>query len=308
MSCRCPDLSYVLSEVPGEEICTKTTVIPNIECPPGCTLIIQQDGNAICECNLTVDPTLEDVQTVVQLENTEYFEEVSFTVAYSLNTQSWISYYDFKPNYYINHNNYFQTGLNNPSDNNEFGLWSHLITRQSFGVFYGKKYEIGLEYPIETSRASKTLETIEVWANGFHYKNKFDQIYNRDVFFNKLRIYNDREASGDLNLVPQKGLKDTRKYPKLEGNTQSILATNSKDRWYINYFYNRVTSEHYNQPIILWDVNQINKEFNNKVVKFRGKRVLEPLRGDYFLVYLGYDKDSRYAMEFKWATNKEDLE
>jgi len=122
-----------------------------------------------------------------------------------------------------------------------------------------------------------------------------------------LKVFNKREASGDLRLVRQRAIGDISKYPKTYDNYQEILATNTDDRWKVNYIYNRVSNEYRNQPIWNWDKNQIHKTFNDKLIKFKGKKVLEPMRGDFFLVYLGYNTDSRYAIEFKWATSKEDL-
>jgi len=254
------------------------------------------------EQQLEFEPLIE-----VDLTDEAFFEDVSWTVAYSLTSNSWISYYDFKPNYYVNHNNYFQTGINNSPVDAEFGLWSHLLTNKSFGVFYGTKYEIGFEYPTINNFASKTLESMEIWSEGLRYHNDYDFAFNRDISFNKLVVSNHRESTGELHLVPQKTLRDHRSYPKTYGTYQEILMTNSQDRWKLNYLYNRVDSEYLNQPIWNWDTNQIKKTLNNNLVKFKGKRVLERLRGNFFLNYLGYDKDSRFEVSFKWAVVDESL-
>jgi hypothetical protein len=306
MSCICPDETYVLSEDNGVFTCTKTEIEVAV-CPDGCDLVDVGNGVIKCQCYSSEPPTIEAVRTRINLWDTEYFEDASFTLAYSLNTQSWISYYDFKPNYYVAHNKYFQTGINTSPRPNEFGLWSHLLTNKSYGVFYEKKYEVGFEYPIPNQYASKTLEHIELWTEAYRYHNEHDYAYDRDVNFNKLRIFNKKEASGDLRLVPHKSLNQLTKYPKTHSNYQEVLATNTDDRWKVNYIYNRVVKDNRNQPIMNWDINQITRKFNDSVVRFKGKRVLEPIRGDFFLVYLGFDTDSRYALEFKFATSNEDL-
>lgn len=256
-----------------------------------------------------VEPLTFEFESLTEIDvtNTNYFEDVSWTVAYSLTTQSWISYYDFKPNYYVNHNNYFQTGVNVSADNTELGLWSHLLTNKSFGVFYGKKYEIGFEFPTINNFTSKELESLEIWSEALRYHNDYDFAYDRDVTFNKLVVSNHRETTGNLRLFPQKTLSQQRNYPKTFGNYQEILMTNSQDRWKVNYLYNRVSSEYLNQPIWNWDTNQINKTINDKLVKFKGKRVLERLKGNFFLNYLGYDLDTRFEVSFKWAITDEDL-
>ena len=44
------------------------------------------------------------VPQLVQLGNPTYFEDCSWTVAFNHITDAWISYYSFKPNYYITYN------------------------------------------------------------------------------------------------------------------------------------------------------------------------------------------------------------
>jgi hypothetical protein len=253
-----------------------------------------------------IDGKFYDGATEIQLNNSTYFEDVSFTVAYSALTGTWLSYYDFHPNYYLAHNNYFQTGINIGTAD-QFGLWSHLLTNKSYGVFYGTKHDVVIEYPIKNDFASKTLENIQLWTSGLRYHNDHDYSYNRDINFNKMYVLNRREASGLLHLVPQKTLRDNVNYPKTFQDYQEVLMTNTNDRWNVNYLFNRVKSEYNNQPIFNWDENQIRRTFNKNAVAFKGKRVLEPLRGSTFLVNLAYDKDSRFQIEFDWATNEEDL-
>lgn len=297
------------------------------DCPPGTChqdvswMRIYKDGeeiyNGCPEGNILSDfiPCEDSVEiikeytteplTEVSLINTEFFEEVSWTVAYSMVSNSWISYYNFTPNYYVGHNNYFQTGINTSSEELKIGVWSHLVTNKSYGVFYGEKYEIGFEYPIPNNYTSQTLNTLELWTEALRYHNDYDISYDRNLNFNKMVISNHRETTGNLELVPQKTLRDNSRYPKTKGDTQEILMTNSNDRWHINYLYNRVNREDSNQPIWNWDINKINKKLNTKAFKFKGKRVLERMKGDYFLVKLGYDLDSRFEISFKWATAKE---
>jgi hypothetical protein len=49
-------------------------------------------------------------KTVVELTDPEYFCNKSFTLSYNLNTQSWISFHSYIPNYYVAENNFFYSG------------------------------------------------------------------------------------------------------------------------------------------------------------------------------------------------------
>lgn len=68
-------------------------------------------GIIYCLTPDSVPPTYDNIIPIC-LEDTDYFKDVSWTAAYSPIIGSWLSFYSFKPNFYINHNSYFQTGIN----------------------------------------------------------------------------------------------------------------------------------------------------------------------------------------------------
>jgi hypothetical protein len=51
-------------------------------------------------------------RTVVNLKDSDYFCNKSWTISYNLNTKSWISFHSYIPNWYIAENNYFYSGVN----------------------------------------------------------------------------------------------------------------------------------------------------------------------------------------------------
>lgn len=304
MNCTCEE-GYTLS---GQE-CVKTLIIANVVCPPGCTTIMQEDGNAICDCNDSIEPTLADAYTPIDI-TPENFEDVSWTVAFSPIMGSWISFYGFKPNYYINHNNYFQSGINTTADYSEFGLWSHLLTNKSYQVFYGKKQPFTVEYPVKEEFVTKTLNNVQIWTEAKRYHNEYDYATSIGLTFNKSMIYNNIVCSGNLNLIPEKTkTANSRNYPKTNtNNTQDIMITNPDGfKWNYNYFYNRVKSNTNNIPFLLQDKNQIDKLVNTTAVSFKGKALLDRMEGDWFLNRLTYDKDSRYSIALKFTLNESDI-
>lgn len=68
------------------------------------------DGIIYCLTPDSVPPTYDNIIPIC-LEDTDYFKDVSWTAAYSPIIGSWLSFYSFKPNFYISHNSYFQTGI-----------------------------------------------------------------------------------------------------------------------------------------------------------------------------------------------------
>lgn len=53
-----------------------------------------------------------EMAVVIQLLNSEYFCNKSWTLSFNMNTKSWVSFHSYIPNYYIGENNFFYSGLN----------------------------------------------------------------------------------------------------------------------------------------------------------------------------------------------------
>lgn len=61
--------------------------------------------------------TEKDLEKEIFLIDSDYFCNVSWTVSFNFNTNSWISFHSYIPNFYVGENNFFYSGLNNcPND------------------------------------------------------------------------------------------------------------------------------------------------------------------------------------------------
>lgn len=249
---------------------------------------------------------LKDNPAPIELIDDTYFKDVSWTVSYSPIFQSWLSYHDFyKADYSISYNDHFQTGINYSKDIGEIGLWSHLLTNKSYGVFYGKKYPWQIIIPVKNTYTNNLLQDIKVWATSIRYNTETDYAVWRNNSFNKVIIYNQTNNSGLLNLEYVDSYRKS-DYPKfISATEQTIPATHFDEQVSINYFFNRVKKEDSHIPIWNWDENEINKTLSDKAISFQGKRVLERMRGDWFSVMLISDDDSRFKQTFKWMTSTE---
>lgn len=252
-----------------------------------------------------IDGTILIKGDVIDVTDTDFFKDVSWTIAYQVETGSWLSYYSFKPNYYIAHNNYFQSGINNLVDKE--GLWSHSMSNKSYSVFYGEKFPWTVEYPIKNEYVTKRLQSISLHTEAKRHINEHDFAYDRNITFNKAIVYNNQSNSGQLNLIPQKTLSQVTKYPITRSNSQDILITNQDFNWTFNAIYNRTMNEDGISTAWISDSNQIDKTINNDLVRFGGKKILSYLRGNYFIVRLTHDISSEHSLMFKWATNQEEV-
>jgi hypothetical protein len=276
-----------------DKVSPASSVFTGVQFQTDLNNLVNSGGSSNIE--IVLEPLVE-----VLITDTEYFEDASWTLAYDPLKESWISYYDFKPNYYIAHNNYFQTGLS------DRGLWAHNLTNKSFGVFYGDKYKSTVTFATKTDLKENKLNTILFKSDAKRYHNEYDFAYNKNITWNKANIWSTRENSGLLNLIPQKTIAQVSKYPITKSQIeQDILITNTEELWSFDYFWNRVKSEVSNQPIWKKDISDINKTLNPKVVSMYGKSVLEAMSSTAFNITLTYDADTRYEVDLQWTINNE---
>lgn len=242
----------------------------------------------------------------IDLQDDTYFKNVSWTLGYSCLYQCWVSYYDFKPDLYFSHDNYFQTVINYANSNHSRrGIWSHLLTNKSYQVFYGDYYPFEVEGVIKNTNTQNVLKDLKIWSFSHRYHDNFDYSQWRKKSFNKVVIHNHTNNSGLLNLYYDDSIH-SHKYPiHLGGVSQGVKATHFDDHVSLNYFYNRVRSEDNGLPIWNSDENNIHYTLNPDAISFNSKRVLERLRGDWFKVLLIQDSTSQFKQVFKWQVNRE---
>lgn len=283
MACNCPSEEYTLSIIDGISKCTRI---------------------------LMVEPTVESIITPVDYTNTSYFEDVSWTIAYKPMEGSWVSYYSFKPDYYISHNNYFQTGLNYYKNSYRETLNNHLLTNKSFKVFYGEKFPQIVEVPIKSTYETKVLESVKINVEAKRFQNEYDYAVNKDLGFDAAVIYNATNNSGKLNLKLQKNPNDIKDYPKtsLDKKTQEILYSSQNGHHSFNYFYNRVRNQDSNVEQWVNDRSYVDKEININAVNFKGSERLDRMRGEYFILRLINEKDSQHQIILKNIVTNQKIE
>jgi hypothetical protein len=60
------------------------------------------------------------IRIPIELTDTEYFCNKSWTLSYNMNTKSWISFHSYIPNFYIAENNFFYSGKNDCCNDFDF--------------------------------------------------------------------------------------------------------------------------------------------------------------------------------------------
>lgn len=246
--------------------------------------------------------TVNGVETEIYTSNTTYFEDCSFTVAYNPLLQGWISFYSFKPSYYIPYQHYFQTGYNTNTDTT---LWSHLLTNRSYTVFNQTKYNWEIEVPRKEKYSNSVLNSIEYWLDSRVYLNEFDYSERRDFGFDEAVVYNNSNNSGLLKLVNSQinNRKQATEYPKFFTGYKEILQTESNKKFTFNHFFNQVRKDYNNINIWSHDNNGLKSSINDKAMNYLPYKY-DRIRGDWFLTKFISNRDSRVHQIFKFGFMK----
>lgn len=280
------------SDIAGDVIKTVCTQAVPIDC--GCEVNIDSQ---FCECTLQETPEFIDRVVPIDFTDTRFFEDVSWTVAFKFEDKTFNSYHSFTPNFYNPQHDFFITGFNTSVPSK---LWAHTLENNSFQVFQGELKPFVVESVVVNKHASKMLNAISVKMDVLRYQNEWNFAQWSGKNFDIMTIFNNTNNSGRLKLVQQRAPRDTSRYPITNSDgTQSILYTSKDEGYNINYFYNRIKNESRNIPQWLWDKNMISKSLNSNIITFTGKRVLERLKGDSFVVRLENNSESRFKFNLK---------
>jgi hypothetical protein len=233
----------------------------------------------------------------VYFDNTTIFKDVSWTIAYKPTEAMWNSFFSFYPDFSVSHNEYFQVGYN--WGQHKGTMWNHLMNNNSFSNFQNEYHGFIIEFPVSNENVNKILASLSIDVEARRYNNRWDYSIHPEIGVDTMFIYNSKNNSGLLKLIPQKTLTDAKKYPKNVGNTQEILTTFSEGKQIVNTFFNRVLNDKANIPHLKKDENNIFSTIDDRVVKFSGKKILERLRGDTFIIHLSNTQDSRFQILIK---------
>lgn len=244
----------------------------------------------------------------VSLQDPDQFEDVSFTVAYNCLAGEWKSYLSYTPDYYIEHQHYFQSGINYSHDTNRLGLWSHGLTNQSYQVFYGDLYPFIIEVPVREQYVNKILSNFQYRMDARRYQDEVNYQVSRMTGFNKAYFYNDTNNSGELwlNMAEKGNMSQQLRYPVTAADHREILVTEVDQKVNINDYFNEVNDDTSNLPTWRKDPNDIGREIDTRAIDYR-RTWRDRLRGDWFLARLVNDIESRFKMIVRWFSSDEKI-
>lgn len=175
-------------------------------------------------------------QVPVSLDNTDYFEEASWTISYDVKIKAWISFHDWHPDLTAAGKNTFMTTKDN-------GVWVHNQRCDLYANYYGVDYPFEVEYMVNTIQTVNTLRSIEYQLEAYRYNtgNCHDRFHVLDFNFDEAVIYNTEQCSGKLklNLTPKNNAPLILAYPQvnLVSNYIDILYSKEENKYRFNQFW-----------------------------------------------------------------------
>lgn len=241
------------------------------------------------------------------VSNDKYFCDKSWTISYSPMLKSFTSFHTYTPNYYIPNINYFSSGINYSLDDNtnKEGIWHHNLTNQSYQVFYGELEPYILEYTLPSKFRNRQIEFVDYTTEFYRFQDNISYGLVPNITFNKAVIYNQKQTSGLLELIPKEKNNLFQNYQYISGkqnqNSRTILVDYIERSWTFNNFYD-VAVENSRQPLMSYQCDNIAyKEINDKAISYANQYFKKPLLSDYHVIRLINDKYSNYQIVNRYS-------
>ncbi len=175
---------------------------------------------------------------LVSLRDTNYFNDISWTLSYSPGDKAFISWHDWHPDWIIQTDNHFMSVKDG-------GVWKHNESYDSFCTFYGKQYPWTVGHVSSSGQQIETVRSIEYILEAYTYKNNGrDRFHKLNENFDSLQVKNSEQISPVLYMVhgnpnPEQNLQ----YPKKNITNPvayDIIFHKEENKYRVNQFWDAV--------------------------------------------------------------------
>jgi hypothetical protein len=177
--------------------------------------------------------------TPVQLTNTQYFEDASWTISYDPKLKVWLSFHDWKPSFAMPGRTHFMTVAKAPGAIKDT-VWKHNESCTSFCNFYGVNHPFEIEFVSSTGQTVNTVRSVEYILEAYKTFNDCrDKMYILDANFDQSIIYNNEQISGvlELNLKTKNNPLTMLGYPQITTNSIRIQYSKEENKYRFNQFW-----------------------------------------------------------------------
>lgn len=195
------------------------------------------------------------------LTDSNRFENLSWTLSYSLLNEAWLSFHSYLPNFYFNDANTFYSSINSfdnkldDLDNKLSMVWKH--GEGNYQTYYNKKQDFIIEY-VDKNPVTESLNNI-YWISNTELFDKSTKQYIEvnDATFNKGLVYTSTQSTGLFDIKVK-----SNPYENIEwSNTEKLAALTDKN-WKLSGLRDLSIKSNVSTLTSKW--SNIKPVFNNK--------------------------------------------
>ena len=245
------------------------------------------------------------IEVEITFGDPAFFENKSWTVAYSPKLKNFISFYSFLPNFFVPQLGHFQTIINTSTG---ASTWNHNLSLYSYQTYYNILYPYIIEYnvnsfpQVSTINSITLMQDIQEYYSDYEYYSLSTANKKNLANFTKAIIYNKEQSSGIIKLIPEEFGNTRQKitYPRMTATGIEALISRREHLYTFNGFWN-VAAQGNGQP--LWSTQWSDLVTQYPIDKVPNTKSVRPvsvsyqkskIKSDFAKVRLIQDQYSRF--------------
>ena len=270
------------------------------------TLYVSKKDFFPIQANIIYDKATEQFKhngVVIELTNTNFFKDCSWTLSYRPANEGFISFHDWHPDQVIQLEEHFMTVKNS-------GIWKHNENCQSYCKFYGEDKPWEIEPIVTYGQQINILNSFSYQLEAWHHQNNcLDKYHVLNENFDRAIVSNSEQHSGILNLITRTQTKDDDLYyyPKFINNfTTDIICSKKENTYKFNGFKNNVKDRGEISLIENYLVKQDENGYTSSLYtnSFDTSKELVRFRHSYHKIFLAKQVSGRTQFIFKFLNSK----
>lgn len=230
-----------------------------------------------------------------------YFENKSWTLSYSFETKTWVSYHSYTPNYTFYNRDTFFTSIYDSSN-----TWVH--GEGEFQSFYGTVFPHIFEYIVnENPIQTKTYDNTKYIGNVTLFDNTIeDYVEIEDKTFNKALFYNDSQTTGILDVIVKNNIDP---FSSIIYDPATIEVENVESTWNFNGMRDMTKQTNPKQPLFVKNWTSIQGQYpidkipNINVISYlKSQFEIERMRDNYMATRLFFTDPQNHKIITKYIT------
>ena len=178
----------------------------------------------------------------------------SWTLSYSIDKGSWVSFHSYLPSFYFHMANKFFSWKEGQNI-----IWKHPVIGE-YQKFYGEIKPFIIDYISNNEPLiTKIYDSVIMQVSTQKFIPEQNAFVDVKEFFNKIILYNTRQCTGELDIKIREEEEDWMLQTVDNSNFNEILANRTENSWKMNEF--RDIRVDYSLPIFKEDITSVQEDY-----------------------------------------------